>query len=159
MQIYIVDNADTRNNSSQGLGLCDFGEKLFAHTPRLRAFLLSDAPTRVIDDEFAFFTFLWDEHKTWLEEWEKHTSVLEEVAFTTEHSWKRMHDGWVKQRHDWPERNDTEDDSEYGEDDEVIKDGDWEVDDEDEGDDEDEESEGIHEIDDVDENDEHTTSD
>ncbi|KAI0654034.1 hypothetical protein C8Q70DRAFT_541997 [Cubamyces menziesii] len=139
-----------------GLGLCDFGEKLFAHTPRLRAFLLSDAPTRAIDDEFAFFTFLWDEHKTWLEEWEKHTGVLEEVAFTTEHSWKKMDDGWVKRGYDWAESNDTEDDSEYGEDDEVVKDGDWDVDDdeEDNDEDEDEESEGLHQIDDVDENDE-----
>ncbi|KAI0335700.1 hypothetical protein GY45DRAFT_1316396 [Cubamyces sp. BRFM 1775] len=91
-RLVIVLYADPRNVRH----LSNFGEQLFAHMPALRSFFLSDAPTRVADEPPApFFAFHKEIQRQFLEEWDKHTSVLTEVALTTVFVWRKLDGGWT----------------------------------------------------------------
>ncbi|KAH9893490.1 hypothetical protein C8Q73DRAFT_791340 [Cubamyces lactineus] len=94
--------------------ISNYGKLLFAHTPKLRAFYLSDAPIKDwLGSERSFlFAFDWDRHKAWLEEWGNHTTTLEEVAFSTKCSWKRTDQGWVLHAYKKDDESDDEDEDE-----------------------------------------------
>ncbi|KAJ8462541.1 hypothetical protein ONZ51_g10840 [Trametes cubensis] len=76
--------------------LLHFGERLFAHMPRLHSFYLSDAPIKAGDVMCTFdFALRNSREERWLTEWARHTSALTEVALTTERGWRRLEDGWT----------------------------------------------------------------
>ncbi|KAI0358053.1 hypothetical protein OH77DRAFT_1494404 [Trametes cingulata] len=104
--------------------LATLGETLFAHTPRLHTFLLSDAPYKFSDSSTAFF-FAWDRKKQlrWLEEWGKHTGALRKVAFTTEFVWRKTADGWTAPERKDEDSSDEEDDEDENEDSEEESEG------------------------------------
>ncbi|KAI0325883.1 hypothetical protein GY45DRAFT_174850 [Cubamyces sp. BRFM 1775] len=79
--------------------ISNYGKLFVAHTPRLQAFFLSDAPIKALmGSECSFlFTLVWDRQKSWLQEWENHTTALKEVAFSTECSWKKTDGSWISQ--------------------------------------------------------------
>ena len=80
-----------------------FGARLFAQTPKLRSFFLSDA--KATGGHFAHH----DEQKLLLEEWEKNTNVLMNVAFTTKYGWRRTMNGWTLNTYEREDSGDEDD--------------------------------------------------
>ncbi|EIW58266.1 uncharacterized protein TRAVEDRAFT_64793 [Trametes versicolor FP-101664 SS1] len=108
--------------------IATFGETLFAHTPKLHTFLLSDGPMRADD-----FKTIFRGDPEWLEEWDKHPNALKNVAFTTgEGVWTKTDDGWQA-----PPRNEDSDDEGDDDEDEDEDEEDEDEDDDDEDDDDD----------------------
>lgn len=82
---------------------------MFAHTPKLHTFLLSDAPMRAADYKSGVVGKL-----RWLEEWDEHPNALKKVAFSTEEGvWTKTDDGWQA-----PPRNEDSDDEDDDDEDE-----------------------------------------
>ena len=75
------------------------GETLFAHTPKLATFVLSDVPKEASFEWTFAFASDREQQKNWLEEWERSkgpgSGALREVAFTAECRWRRMGHGWI----------------------------------------------------------------
>ncbi|KAI0654032.1 hypothetical protein C8Q70DRAFT_937249 [Cubamyces menziesii] len=100
--------------------ISNYGKLLFAHTPRLHAFYLSDAPIkdRLGSERSFLFAFAWNRHKSWLNEWGNHATALEEVAFSTECSWRKAEEGWVLQVYKRDEESEEDDEEEEDDEDE-----------------------------------------
>ncbi|KAL1944970.1 hypothetical protein VTO73DRAFT_2590 [Trametes versicolor] len=110
-----------RQDPGRQSAIATFGETLFARTPKLHTFLLSDAPIKADDYEFLFAGHRHT-HLRWLEEWDEHPNALKKVAFATDLVWARTEDGWQA-----PPRNEDSDDEgddeeeEEGEDDGAVE--------------------------------------
>ncbi len=70
------------------------GERVFARLPRLHTFLLGDVVKKQYDhrDHFWFARDV-DMQRALLAEFERHTSALRRVAFTTEFEWEKGDNG------------------------------------------------------------------
>ncbi|RPD55385.1 hypothetical protein L227DRAFT_468545, partial [Lentinus tigrinus ALCF2SS1-6] len=70
------------------------GASIFLHHPRLHTFLLGDVVKKRYDHRDHFW-FARDVamQRALLAEYEKHTSVLRRIAFTTEFEWENRDDG------------------------------------------------------------------
>ncbi|KAH9888795.1 hypothetical protein C8Q73DRAFT_166299 [Cubamyces lactineus] len=79
------------------------GETLFAQTPKLSSFVLSDVPKEALFEWTFVFASDRNQQKNWIEEWERSTGpgALREVAFTAECRWRKTEHGWIV--HDYKE--------------------------------------------------------
>lgn len=72
------------------------GEELFAQTPHLHAFCISDVRRKREDAGF-LFDFAKDHTRQlcWLKTWQAHAPALRTVAFTDDFAWVRVGEkGW-----------------------------------------------------------------
>ncbi|KAJ8482627.1 hypothetical protein ONZ51_g5244 [Trametes cubensis] len=98
-RLFIALHQDPDNADHLG----HLGETLFAYTPKLSTFVLSDVPKEASFEWTFVFASDREQQNNWLEEWERNaeSGTLREVAFTAECRWRRMEHGWVV--HDYKE--------------------------------------------------------
>ncbi|EIW61020.1 uncharacterized protein TRAVEDRAFT_46245 [Trametes versicolor FP-101664 SS1] len=85
----------------------NLGTRLIAHLPRLHTFLLSDGPLKLCGGFRHAFPWAGDEalQRQVLADFDRRSSVLRRVAFTTEFEWEKRADGqWHAWGHVVPER-------------------------------------------------------
>ncbi|KAI0323445.1 hypothetical protein GY45DRAFT_1332536 [Cubamyces sp. BRFM 1775] len=92
-RLFIALHRDPDNIDHLG----NLGKILFAHTPKLSSFALSDVPKEASFEWTFVFAFDRDQQKNWLQEWDRNTGsvALREVAFTAECKWRRAERGWI----------------------------------------------------------------